>query len=172
MEKDRQKSECGSESTGTISDLLIVLSSSFFLFPESYLVGVMSSISSLLMGRRAKAFLLLAAAIAIHEITVVFAFVSENAIIFRFCSLAAALLVGCIIIGRLRKAIATGLATAVVAIATVPAVAIMLGLGSVVSCVGVVYIYLLLFSWIFGLFFLVVNYEVRKRKVLKDNCIY
>jgi len=153
MEKGMQKSECGSGSTGTTFKVLMVLSSAFFLFPENFLVGAVSAISSLLMGRRVKAFLPLSAAIVIHEVSVLY-----DSIVFRFSTLAVVLLIGCAVIERFSKTLAVCVTAVTVAMAAIAAFFFLLKLGSADSCVGVVYIYLLLFSWIFGLFFLVVNY--------------
>ncbi len=143
MERDTQKSKCGLESTGTTYKILIVLTSAFFLFPEYPVVGVVSAIASLLLGRSVKRFFLLAVAILVHEMTVIFAF--TIAIIFRFYSLAAVLLACCLILVSENKTIATGLATAAITIAVMPAIAFLLKLGSVVSCAGVIYPFLICF---------------------------
>jgi len=151
MEMEQQKSKCIRESTGTTCDLILaVLASVYFLISgPDLIVGLISTISLVLLGRNVKPLLLLAFAIPAH--IALNALSIHDTMFVRFYSLVGLLLIGCLVLYLItRKIISIGLAAAIVALAFTPLLAVLLEL----DFIPLIYIYLLFVSKIFGILFL------------------
>ena len=155
METERQKSKCIRESTGTTCNLILaVLASVYFLISgPDLIVGLVSTISLVLLGRNVKLLLLLAFAIPAHIALNTLSI--HDTMFVRFYSLVGLLLIGCFVLYLItRKIISIGLATAIVALAFISLLFKLLELNSDFSFCSLIYVYLLFVSKIFGILFL------------------
>jgi len=157
METERQKSKCIRESTGTTCNLILaVLASVYFLISgPDLIVGLISTISLVLLGRNVKPLLLLALAIPMH--IALNALIIHDTMFVRFYSLVGLLLIGCFvlyIITRRMKIVSIGLATVIASLAFIPLLLVLLKLDSDFASCGLIYVYILFISKIFGMFLL------------------
>jgi hypothetical protein len=134
----------------------VVLASVYFLISgPDLIIGLISTISLVLLGRKVKPLLLLALAIPAHII--LNALSIHDAMFVRFYSLAGLLLIGCFVlylITRRMKIVSIGLATVIASLILIPLLLVSLELDSDFTFYGIVYVYLLFVSKIFGMLLL------------------
>ena len=161
---EQQKSKCIRENTGTTCNLiLIVLASAYFLISiPDLIIGLVSTISLILLGRKVKSLLLLAFAIPAH--IALNALLIHETMFTRFYSLVGLLLVGNFVLYLItREIIVIGLVTVIVTLAFIPLLFALLGL----DFIPLTYIYLLFISKIFGILFLTLLIYRKKIKNIK-----
>jgi len=154
METEQQKSKCIQENTGTTYDLILaILASVYFLISgPDLIIGLVSTIALILLGRKVKPLLLLAFAIPVH--IALNALSIHYTVFVRLYSLVGLLLIGCFVLYLItHKIINIGLAAAIAALAFIPPLFKLLELNSDFTLYSLVYIYLLFASKIFGMLF-------------------
>ncbi len=146
---EQQKSKCIRESTGTISNILIVLASLYFL-TNYYVIGLVSTPSMSLLGKKVRVFLLLALATLV-QIVVDFSFSSNMAL--RLFAVLLLLIIGSAVVYLInnRMLIASiALATSSVTLGLIAVLAILLDIGSISASCGLTYAYSLFLVRVLG----------------------
>ncbi len=155
MEQDVQKLKCIQENTGTISKFLIVLTSLYFFFPFNQFVCLISTTSAFVLGSYVKNFrsVMLASVMFLHLIVFDFSTFITAPITARFYTLAASLIAGYYVLREKGNEIFSLIfATSVTTLSLIPPFLSALGSSLKIACF-VVYPYMLIASWVFGVYF-------------------